>query len=81
MYQYLSSLFFGLMVLSLPLLFSHPAEDLSDSEVVFPKEITKWSSNDLMDKIEATDPDEAQGAQMGWGLLEGGLGLPFYQNV
>ncbi|XP_023699083.1 membrane-associated phosphatidylinositol transfer protein 2 isoform X4 [Paramormyrops kingsleyae] len=36
-------------------------EDLSDSEVVFPKEITKWSSNDLMDKIEATDPDEAQG--------------------
>uniref|UniRef100_A0A3B3R9E4 Phosphatidylinositol transfer protein membrane associated 2 n=1 Tax=Paramormyrops kingsleyae TaxID=1676925 RepID=A0A3B3R9E4_9TELE len=48
-------------------------EDLSDSEVVFPKEITKWSSNDLMDKIEATDPDEAQGAQMGWGLLEGVL--------
>uniref|UniRef100_A0A8C9T5Z1 Phosphatidylinositol transfer protein membrane associated 2 n=1 Tax=Scleropages formosus TaxID=113540 RepID=A0A8C9T5Z1_SCLFO len=36
-------------------------EDLSDSEVVFPKEITKWSSNDLMDKIEAADVDESQG--------------------
>uniref|UniRef100_A0A8C9S757 Phosphatidylinositol transfer protein membrane associated 2 n=1 Tax=Scleropages formosus TaxID=113540 RepID=A0A8C9S757_SCLFO len=38
-------------------------EDLSDSEVVFPKEITKWSSNDLMDKIEAADVDESQGGQ------------------
>uniref|UniRef100_A0A7N8XV31 Phosphatidylinositol transfer protein membrane associated 2 n=1 Tax=Mastacembelus armatus TaxID=205130 RepID=A0A7N8XV31_9TELE len=28
-------------------------EDLSDGEEVFPKEITKWNSNDLMDKIEA----------------------------
>ncbi|KAI1901187.1 hypothetical protein AGOR_G00057600 [Albula goreensis] len=36
-------------------------EDLSDSEEVFPKEITKWSSNDLMDKIEAADTEEAQG--------------------
>ncbi|KAJ8263704.1 hypothetical protein COCON_G00161610 [Conger conger] len=36
-------------------------EDLSDTEEVFPKEITKWSSNDLMDKIEATDTEEAQG--------------------
>ncbi|XP_036382372.1 membrane-associated phosphatidylinositol transfer protein 2-like isoform X2 [Megalops cyprinoides] len=36
-------------------------EDLSDSEEVFPKEITKWSSNDLMDKIEAADTDEAPG--------------------
>ncbi|KAJ8380254.1 hypothetical protein SKAU_G00010320 [Synaphobranchus kaupii] len=36
-------------------------EDLSDNEEVFPKEITKWSSNDLMDKIEAADTEEAQG--------------------
>uniref|UniRef100_A0A8C9TTK4 Phosphatidylinositol transfer protein membrane associated 2 n=1 Tax=Scleropages formosus TaxID=113540 RepID=A0A8C9TTK4_SCLFO len=35
-------------------------EDLSDSEVVFPKEITKWSSNDLMDKIEAADDGSTQ---------------------
>uniref|UniRef100_A0A8D3B249 DDHD domain-containing protein n=1 Tax=Scophthalmus maximus TaxID=52904 RepID=A0A8D3B249_SCOMX len=27
-------------------------EDLSDGEEVFPKEIAKWNSNDLMDKIE-----------------------------
>uniref|UniRef100_A0A8C7NTT7 DDHD domain-containing protein n=1 Tax=Oncorhynchus mykiss TaxID=8022 RepID=A0A8C7NTT7_ONCMY len=27
-------------------------EDLSDDEQVFPKEIAKWNSNDLMDKIE-----------------------------
>ncbi|XP_067466915.1 membrane-associated phosphatidylinositol transfer protein 2-like isoform X5 [Thunnus thynnus] len=36
-------------------------EDLSDSEEVFPKEITKWNSNDLMDKIEAADTDETPG--------------------
>ncbi|XP_035235944.1 membrane-associated phosphatidylinositol transfer protein 2-like isoform X4 [Anguilla anguilla] len=36
-------------------------EDLSDNEETFPKEITKWSSNELMDKIEATDAEEAQG--------------------
>uniref|UniRef100_A0A1A7Y8J6 DDHD domain-containing protein n=1 Tax=Iconisemion striatum TaxID=60296 RepID=A0A1A7Y8J6_9TELE len=33
-------------------------EDLSDGEEVFPKEIAKWNSNDLMDKIEAADPEE-----------------------
>ncbi|KAM8961961.1 membrane-associated phosphatidylinositol transfer protein 2 isoform 4-T4 [Pelodytes ibericus] len=33
-------------------------EDLSDNEEVLPKEITKWSSNDLMDKIETTETDE-----------------------
>lgn len=37
------------------------AEDLSDGEEVFPKEITKWNSNDLMDKIEATDAEETPG--------------------
>ncbi|XP_024130404.1 membrane-associated phosphatidylinositol transfer protein 2 isoform X5 [Oryzias melastigma] len=30
-------------------------EDFSDGEEVFPKEITKWNSNDLMDKIEAAE--------------------------
>ncbi|XP_074154907.1 membrane-associated phosphatidylinositol transfer protein 2 isoform X4 [Sminthopsis crassicaudata] len=32
-------------------------EDLSDNEESFPKEITKWSSDDLMDKIETPEPD------------------------
>ncbi|XP_076127168.1 membrane-associated phosphatidylinositol transfer protein 2-like isoform X1 [Alosa pseudoharengus] len=36
-------------------------EDLSDNEEIFPKEITKWNSNDLMDKIEATDSEETAG--------------------
>uniref|UniRef100_G3NZZ9 DDHD domain-containing protein n=1 Tax=Gasterosteus aculeatus aculeatus TaxID=481459 RepID=G3NZZ9_GASAC len=30
-------------------------EDLSDGEEVFPKEIAKWNSNDLMDKMEAAE--------------------------
>ncbi|XP_063310377.1 membrane-associated phosphatidylinositol transfer protein 2 [Pelobates fuscus] len=33
-------------------------EDLSDNEEVLPKEITKWNSNDLMDKIETTETDD-----------------------
>ncbi|XP_074061577.1 membrane-associated phosphatidylinositol transfer protein 2 isoform X6 [Macrotis lagotis] len=33
-------------------------EDLSDNEEPFPKEITKWSSDDLMDKIETPEPDD-----------------------
>uniref|UniRef100_A0A8C2WC87 Phosphatidylinositol transfer protein membrane associated 2 n=1 Tax=Cyclopterus lumpus TaxID=8103 RepID=A0A8C2WC87_CYCLU len=33
-------------------------EDLSDSEEVLPKEIAKWNSNELMDKIEAADTEE-----------------------
>uniref|UniRef100_G3PSP2 Phosphatidylinositol transfer protein membrane associated 2 n=1 Tax=Gasterosteus aculeatus aculeatus TaxID=481459 RepID=G3PSP2_GASAC len=36
-------------------------EDFSDNEEMFAKEITKWSSNDLMDKIETMEADEAQG--------------------
>ncbi|XP_069611900.1 membrane-associated phosphatidylinositol transfer protein 2 isoform X7 [Ranitomeya imitator] len=36
------------------------AHDLSDNEEVLPKEITKWSSNDLMDKIETAETDELQ---------------------
>ncbi|XP_023372620.1 membrane-associated phosphatidylinositol transfer protein 2 isoform X4 [Otolemur garnettii] len=36
-------------------------EDLSDQEEMFPKDITKWSSNDLMDKIESPEPEDAQG--------------------
>lgn len=40
------------------------AEDLSDGEEVFPKEIAKWNSNDLMDKIEAADTEETSGTVM-----------------
>ncbi|XP_072243981.1 membrane-associated phosphatidylinositol transfer protein 2-like isoform X4 [Leuresthes tenuis] len=36
-------------------------EDFSDGEEVFPKEIAKWNSNDLMDKIEAADTEETTG--------------------
>ncbi|XP_029296007.1 membrane-associated phosphatidylinositol transfer protein 2-like isoform X3 [Cottoperca gobio] len=36
-------------------------EDLSDGEDVLPKEIAKWNSNDLMDKIEAADREETPG--------------------
>ncbi|XP_068191489.1 membrane-associated phosphatidylinositol transfer protein 2-like [Antennarius striatus] len=35
-------------------------EDFSDNEEIFTKDITKWSSNDLMDKIETIEMDEAQ---------------------
>uniref|UniRef100_A0A9J8AGC0 Phosphatidylinositol transfer protein membrane associated 2 n=1 Tax=Cyprinus carpio carpio TaxID=630221 RepID=A0A9J8AGC0_CYPCA len=35
-------------------------EDFSDNEEIFVKEITKWSSNDLMDKIETAEAEEAQ---------------------
>lgn len=38
-----------------------PTEDLSDGEEVFPKEISKWNSNEMMDKIEAEDAEEAPG--------------------
>uniref|UniRef100_A0A8B9GDK7 Phosphatidylinositol transfer protein membrane associated 2 n=1 Tax=Amazona collaria TaxID=241587 RepID=A0A8B9GDK7_9PSIT len=48
-------------------------EDLSDNEEMFPKEITKWSSNDLMDKIETPECDDVQ-AQGPWG--EDGIGTP-----
>ncbi|KAI3372072.1 hypothetical protein L3Q82_006928 [Scortum barcoo] len=36
-------------------------EDLSDGEEVLPKEIAKWNSNDLMDKIESADTEETPG--------------------
>ncbi|XP_073483440.1 membrane-associated phosphatidylinositol transfer protein 2 isoform X2 [Aquarana catesbeiana] len=36
------------------------AYDLSDNEEMLPKEITKWSSNDFMDKIETAESDELQ---------------------
>ncbi|XP_042524998.1 membrane-associated phosphatidylinositol transfer protein 2 isoform X1 [Dipodomys spectabilis] len=35
-------------------------EDLSDSEEMFPKDITKWSSNDLVDKVESPEPEDTQ---------------------
>ncbi|KAM9544917.1 membrane-associated phosphatidylinositol transfer protein 2-like isoform 7-T8 [Salvelinus alpinus] len=36
-------------------------EDLSDDEQIFPKEIAKWNSNDLIDKIEAADAEDIPG--------------------
>uniref|UniRef100_A0A7N6ARI4 DDHD domain-containing protein n=1 Tax=Anabas testudineus TaxID=64144 RepID=A0A7N6ARI4_ANATE len=38
-------------------------EDLSDGEEVFPKEIAKWNSNDLMDKIESHGCNESSSQQ------------------
>uniref|UniRef100_A0A674EAQ9 Phosphatidylinositol transfer protein membrane associated 2 n=1 Tax=Salmo trutta TaxID=8032 RepID=A0A674EAQ9_SALTR len=38
-------------------------EDLSDDEQIFPKEIAKWNSNDLMDKIEAADAEDIPGME------------------
>ncbi|XP_045441506.1 membrane-associated phosphatidylinositol transfer protein 2 isoform X3 [Pipistrellus kuhlii] len=35
-------------------------EDLSDSEETFPKDISKWNSNDLMDKIESPELEDTQ---------------------
>ncbi|XP_054612389.1 membrane-associated phosphatidylinositol transfer protein 2 [Dunckerocampus dactyliophorus] len=35
-------------------------DGFSDSEELLPKELTKWSSNDLMDKMETIEVDEAQ---------------------
>lgn len=45
-------------------------EDFSDNEEIFAKEITKWSSNDLMDKIETTEAEEAQGEFCESGIAE-----------
>ncbi|XP_068937825.1 membrane-associated phosphatidylinositol transfer protein 2 isoform X4 [Petaurus breviceps papuanus] len=44
-------------------------EDLSDSEEPFPKEITKWSSDDLMDKIETPESDAPVIAAPPWAEL------------
>lgn len=42
------------------------AEDLSDSDEVFAKEMTKWSSNDFLDTLERpAELDEALGEQWG----------------
>lgn len=42
--------------------FPAAAEDLSDSDEVFAKEMTKWSSNDFLDTLEwPVEPDEALG--------------------
>lgn len=56
-----------------------PAEDLSDSEEIFPKDITKWNSDDLMDKIESPEPEDTQGTRPGglggcgaWGTVATG---------
>uniref|UniRef100_A0A8C4H755 Phosphatidylinositol transfer protein membrane associated 2 n=1 Tax=Dicentrarchus labrax TaxID=13489 RepID=A0A8C4H755_DICLA len=49
-------------------------EDFSDNEEMFAKEITKWNSNDLMDKIETIEVDEAQG-RLGSCFYRHSLGL------
>eukprot|EP00063_Salmo_salar_P041942 XP_014016777.1 PREDICTED: membrane-associated phosphatidylinositol transfer protein 2 isoform X3 [Salmo salar] len=36
-------------------------ENLSGDEEVFPKEIAKWNSNELMDKIESADAEDTPG--------------------
>lgn len=42
------------------------AEDLSDSDEVFAKEMTKWSSNDFLDTLERpAELDEALGERRG----------------
>lgn len=56
-----------------------PAEDLSDSEDVLPKEIAKWNSNDLMDKIEAADTEETPGMMMNLSITLWTVALP--QNL
>ncbi|XP_037548013.1 membrane-associated phosphatidylinositol transfer protein 2 [Nematolebias whitei] len=38
-------------------------EEFSDNEDMLSKKITKWSSNDLMDKIETIEVDEARGSR------------------
>lgn len=55
-------------------------EDLSDSEDMFPKDITKWNSNDLMDKMESPELEDTQGKypRAAWHPVLWGLGsLPF----
>lgn len=51
-------------------------EDLSDSEEPFPKDITKWNSDDLMDKIESPEPEDTQGD---WAVLGPPLPSPLTQ--
>lgn len=49
-----------------------PAEDFSDNEDSLPKEIAKWNSNDLMDKIEAADTEEASGVMTSLRIIKDG---------
>lgn len=39
-----------------------PPENLYKEEI-YPKDITKWNSNDLMDKMENPEPEDPQGNQ------------------
>ena len=55
-----------------------PAEDLSDNEDALPKEITKWNSNDLMDKIEAADTEETPGTMKTLCTSSWEVTLPLY---
>ncbi|XP_055063620.2 membrane-associated phosphatidylinositol transfer protein 2 isoform X4 [Misgurnus anguillicaudatus] len=46
-------------------------EDFSDNEEIFGKEITKWSSNDLMDKIETAEESPGDFYQESGGEFSG----------
>lgn len=54
------------------------AEDFSDSEDILPKEITKWNSNELMDKIEAADAEGTPGMKETRSVSSGTATLPQY---
>lgn len=55
------------------------AEDFSDNEDSLPKQIAKWNSNDLMDKIEAADTEEASGVMPFLRMIKEGNKWP--QNI
>lgn len=52
-------------------------EDLSDSDEVFAKEMTKWSSNDFLDTLERpAELDENLGKQDVFNLPKPRVGIP-----
>lgn len=52
-------------------------EDLSDSDEVFAKEMTKWSSNDFLDTLERpAELDENLGEQDVFSLPKPSVGIP-----
>uniref|UniRef100_A0A8C1RP20 Phosphatidylinositol transfer protein membrane associated 2 n=1 Tax=Cyprinus carpio TaxID=7962 RepID=A0A8C1RP20_CYPCA len=54
-------------------------EDLSDNEDIFAKEITKWNSNDLMDKIDTAEAEESQDCRGVFWASEAGDAKHFFQ--
>lgn len=43
-----------------------PTENIHSKEDLYPKDISKWNSNDLMDKMENPEPEDTQGNEP-WG--------------